>query len=138
MAKANITFRILNHLPSLRLRCIGRPAGEVAGFSTPQLVLRARSDLFAVAKFANGQHVDWMLVANRALVHVCPYLGCVVLVELPVPFLRRFGPGSGFCYFAPIICSSLPWTEKGPSRLTGRGKLSRATLEVRPFLLCIT
>src|SRR5262245_39742416 len=27
---------------------------------------------------------------------------------------------------APKICSSLPWTEKGPSRLTGRGKFSRA------------
>src|SRR5262249_2415124 len=25
-----------------------------------------------------------------------------------VPLLRRFGPGSGFCYFAPNICSSLP------------------------------
>ena len=40
------------HAVSLRLRCVGRRVGEAAGFSTPQLVLRARSDLFAVAKFA--------------------------------------------------------------------------------------
>jgi hypothetical protein len=32
------------------------------------------------------------------------------------------------CSSAPKICSSLPWREKGPSRLTGRGKLSRAEL----------
>src|SRR5262249_45067079 len=40
---------------------------------------------------------------------------------------------SGFCYFAPKICLSLPWTEKAPT-IKGRGKLAeRLEVEFGPF-----
>jgi hypothetical protein len=41
----------------------------------------------------------------------------VLIQNMPMP------PGLGG---VPKICSSLPWMEKAPAELTGRGKLSRA------------